>query len=491
MASELKEEVPTKLFLNNEYVESTNKEKLCVYNPATGDLVSQNVPQANEEDVNLAIHHATQAFKTGPWRTMANPLRRKILWNFSQLLEQHTAQLSQLSRLTLGAPIANIGSGEITFAAEIFEYYAGWVDKYAGESYSEAGDGMYKIVRHEALGVCTGIIPWNTPLASIAIKAAPALAMGNVFILKPSEKTPFAALALGALIKKAGFPPGVFQVLCGDGRVGAMLAGHMDVHKVSFTGSVATGKKIQQTAAMSNLKRVTLELGGKSPAVVFDDCNLENAVKWCVRGLVDNSGQICHAATRVYVQEEVATKFTEMYRVALEAKTIGDPGLASTDLGPLVDKAQFERVSGFIHRATVDGQGGQLLTGGKRHGEQGYFMEPTVFVSSPNKSEIHTQEIFGPVAILNTFKTEAEVLERANGSNFGLMSGVFTRDITRALRFSSAVESGVVGINCISSPNILCPFGGLKESGIGREMGHYALRAYTEPKTVLINMASN
>lgn len=257
----------------------------------------------------------------------------------------------------------------MTYIHQSFKYNAGWIDKFAGESYPQE-DGFLKIVRNEPLGVTVGIVPWNGPLGSVGLKAGPALATGNIFILKPSEKTPFASLALGALIKEAGFPPGVFQVLSGDGSTGALLASHMRVRKVSFTGSVATGKKIQEMAARSNLKRVTLELGGKSPAVVFDDCNLDNAVTWTVNALAANTGQVCFAATRVYVQEGIYDEFIKRYKTAMQEriKTIGDPDEDATMMGPLVDKAQFERVSGFIERGQK-GQG-KLLTGGGRIGEK-------------------------------------------------------------------------------------------------------------------------
>ena len=337
------------------------------------------------------------------------------------------------------------------------------------------------------MGVTAGIVPWNGPLGTVGLKAAPALATGNCFILKPSEKTPFAALALGPLIKEAGFPPGVFQVLSGDGSTGALLASHMRVRKVSFTGSIPTGKKIQKMAAESNLKRVTLELGGKSPAVVFDDCNLDNAVTWCVNALAANTGQVCFAATRVYVQEGIFDKFAEMYKAKLEerAKTIGDPDQQDTIMGPLVDEAQFKRVSGFIERGQSQGT---ILTGGKRVGDSGFFIEPTVFQNVNNDAEIYQQEIFGPVSILNSFKTEEEVMKKANATEYGLMAGVFTQDINKALRVASDFDSGMVGVNCVSMMFLNAPFGGSKQSGLGRECGRHALTAFTELKTIMVNM---
>lgn len=363
-----------------------------------------------------------------------------------------------------------------------------WSDKFAGESYPQE-DGFLKIVRNEPLGVTAGIIPWNGPIGNVGLKAGPALATGNCFILKPSEKTPFAALALLPLIKEAGFPPGVFQVLSGDGSTGALLASHMRVRKVSFTGSIPTGKKIQEMAAKSNLKRVTLELGGKSPAVVFDDCNLDNSVTWTVNAITGHSGQVCFAASRVYVQEGIYDKFIEKYKSQFveRTKALGDPDAESTMLGPLVDEAQFKRVTGFIERGKQQ-ESGTLLAGGARIGETGYFIEPTIFTNVKEDSEIHKDEIFGPVSVIRTFTTEEEVMEMSNNSEYGLMAGVFTQDINKAMRVASAFDSGMVGINCISLMMTQAPFGGSKQSGVGRESGIHALRAFTDPKTIMVNM---
>lgn len=286
----------------------------------------------------------------------------------ADLIEENAMDLAALTRTTLGAPFGSFGSFEIKLAAEGFRYFGGWTDKFPGESYPQE-DGFLKIVRNEPLGVTCGIIPWNGPLGNIGMKAGPALATGNCFILKPSEKTPFAALALGVLIKEAGFPPGVFQIISGDGSTGALLASHMRVRKVSFTGSTTTGRRIQEMAAKSNLKRVTLELGGKSPAVVFDDCNLDNAVTWCANAITANTGQVCFAASRVYVQEGIYPKFVELYKKAMaeKAKTVGDPDVESTTIGPLVDKMQYDRVTGFIERGRSQGN---LLVGGANLGDK-------------------------------------------------------------------------------------------------------------------------
>ncbi|KAL4888905.1 aldehyde dehydrogenase [Aspergillus ambiguus] len=476
--------LPTQVFINNQYVEAKSPQKFSVFNPKDGTLVSDKVPLAGQEDVDVAVGAAEAAFPN--WKKVPATERRDLLHKFASLIDQHAEQLAVLTRLTLGAPYDSFGKFEGAMAAEAFRYYAGYVDKFGGESHPQE-NGFLKITRHEPLGVTAGVVPWNGPLGTVGLKAAPALATGNCFILKPSEKTPFAALALGWLIKEAGFPPGVFQVLSGDGSTGAIIARHMRIRKISFTGSIPTGKKIQQMAAESNLKRVTLELGGKSPAVVFDDCNLENAVTWCVNAIAANTGQVCFAASRVYVQEGIRDQFVAKYKAALEerAKTIGDPDDRSTIMGPLVDNSQFKRVMGFIERGAAQGT---LLTGGNRVGDKGCFVAPTVFTDVDLNAEISQNEIFGPVSIVNTFKTEEEVLKKANATEYGLMAGVFTQDINRALRIASEFDSGMVGVNCVSLNMLNVPFGGSKQSGLGRECGRNALEHFTEPKTVMINL---
>lgn len=479
-----KTNLPKQLFINNEYVSAKNPKKLELYNPKDGSLVANDIDNAGAEDVDIAVAAAEKAFPA--WKKMAPNTRRDIMMKFADLIEKHGEALAELTRITLGAPYGSFGKFETGLAAEAFRYNAGWIDKFAGESFPQE-DGFLKIVRNEPLGVTAGIVPWNGPLGTVGLKAAPALATGNCFILKPSEKTPFASLALGPLIIEAGFPPGVLQVLSGDGVTGALISSHMRIRKVSFTGSIATGKRVQEAAAKSNLKRVTLELGGKSPAVVFDDCNLENAITWTANAITANTGQVCFAASRVYVQEGIYDKFVEGYKKAMQAssKTIGDPDKADTVMGPLVDQAQFDRVSGFIERGKSQGK---LLTGGSRVGEKGFFIEPTAFEGVADDAEIITNEIFGPVSVINSFKTEEEIMQKANDTNFGLMAGVFTQDINKALRVASDFDSGMVGINCVSLMMMTTPFGGTKESGLGRECGSAALRAFTDPKTIMINM---
>lgn len=481
-----KKNLPKQLFINNEYVDSKSNQKFSIYNPSNGSLVADDIPVAGEEDVDLAVEAAEKAFPA--WKAMKATDRRVIMLKFADLLDKYNSELAELSQITMGAPYEAWGQFEVDMASQQFRYYEGWIDKFPGESFAQ-DDGFIKVVRNEPLGVTAGITPWNGPAGNFAMKAAPALVTGNCFILKPSEKAPLSSIALGVLAKEAGFPPGVLQVLPGDGSTGAILASHMRIAKISFTGSIGTGKRVQELAAKSNLKRVTLELGGKSPAVVFNDANLENAVEWCANMITANTGQVCIAASRVYVQEGIYDKFIEAYKKAIIARreTVGDPVKNTTKIGPLADKLQFDRVMGFIDRAQAN-KSGDLITGGNRIGNTGYFVEPTVFANVDLDSEIHLNEIFGPVSVVRTFKTEEEVLKLSNNTNYGLMAGVFTQDINRALRIASEFESGMVGINCVSLFSIVAPFGGSKESGLGRECGVHALRAYTDPKTVMINM---
>ncbi|CEL11101.1 hypothetical protein ASPCAL14208 [Aspergillus calidoustus] len=476
--------LPAQLYINGKFVDSHSDERHSLYSPVDETLICDQVQHATAEDVDAAVDAAITAFN-GPWRKFTGAQRGEALLKLAALMLEHKEELAWLDAAPIGKT-TSFALREVELAAENLRYYAGWADKYAGESYP-ADDGFVKIVRHEPLGVTVAINPWNGPIVIMSMKLGPALATGNVMILKPSEKTPFAATRLAALATEAGIvPPGVIQCLPGAGATGALLANHMKVRKISFTGSVATGKRVQQAAASSNLKRVTLELGGKSPSAIFEDCNFDNAVHWSVLAITFNAGQACYAASRLYVQETIAERFTAVFAEKMKEKIqqIGDPTKAETQIGPLADKGQLARVASFFANDNPT----QVLVGGKQHGEKGCFWEPTVLYNPPDDAQVYREEIFGPVVCVRTFKDEEEFLRMANDSEFGLMAGVFTQDINRAMRLSAGLDSGVVGINCVSYINIQAPFGGTKQSGIGREHSHYALRSYTEPKTVLINM---
>ncbi|CAI7606252.1 unnamed protein product [Penicillium manginii] len=484
----------TKLYINGEYVEPKAGKTYTLYNPADDSAISDKIPIAEVADVDAAVDAAESAFN-GPWGQFTGAQRSACLRKLADLLEDddRLIKLLTLDAQSTGNPVSIIPTREKTYILGHLLYYAGWTDKLRGDYYP-ADDGFVKLVRQEPLGVelteansvCVGINPFNAPIATLFMKAAPCLATGNVLILKPSEQSPLGSLAIAPLFEAAGIPKGVFQVLTGAGDTGALLAKHMRVRKISFTGSIPTGKKIQIAAAQSNLKRVTLELGGKSPALVFEDADLENALTWTVNAILARSGQVCVAASRVYVQQSIAKEFIEKYTERMRAAVdkIGDPLDKATVMGPLVNKTALERVSKMIERGKNEAE---LVVGGIRHGEQGCFVEPTVFLNPQKGAQIYSDEIFGPVAVVKTFETEEEVLKMANDTEYGLMSGVFTKDINRAMRVSAKLESGVVGVNCVSYMNVQVPFGGKKQSGLGREYGEYALRAFTEPKTVLIN----
>ncbi|KAK1145094.1 hypothetical protein N8T08_004527 [Aspergillus melleus] len=478
--------IPTQLFINGEFTESSSPERFSIYNPADGSLITDKIQYAVSDDVDQAVRSAQAAFRNKAWAGITSQERGRVLKRIAKAIEENKEELAWLDRIAMGKPVTN-GIGEAQFTADIFEYYAGWADKHAGETFP-ADDGFLKIVQHEPLGVCAGILPWNGPMATIAFKAAPALATGNVIILKPSEKSPLSALRLASLLTDI-LPPGVLQVLNGAGATGELLARHPDIRKISFTGSGLTGKKIQRAAAESNLKRVTLELGGKTPAGIFDDCNLDNAVQWATKAITSNSGQICIAASRVYVQESIAEKFIAAFVKSIQAsaENIGDPNSKDTHFGPLADKAQFTRVQTFF---SEDAGKTQILTGGKQHGETGYFFQPTVLYNPDPQAAVYKNEIFGPVACVRTFKDEEDFLQMANDTEYGLNAAVFTKDINRAMRISSRLESGTVGINCVTMLHYQVPFGGSKQSGFGRELGAYGLKSYTEPKSIYVNLNS-
>lgn len=444
-----------KHYINGEYVESKCKETYTVRNPKDDSVLSDQMAAAGEEDVEAAVVAAEAAFD-GPWSSFSGQQRTTCLNKLCAILEEKLEDILTLDSQASGNPVSIIPTREKNYIITALRYYAGWTDKQKGDYFPD-DDGFVKIVRHEPLGVCAAVNPYNAPIATFIFKAAPALATGNVLILKPSEKTPFGSLALAPLFEEAGIPKGVVQVLSGAGKTGALLASHMRIRKISFTGSVSTGKKIQIAAAQSNLKRVTLELGGKSPACVFEDANLDNALTWTVNALLARSGQVCVAATRVYVQKSIAKEFIDKYIAKLKeaADRLGDPQDPNTGLGPLVDTLALERVTGMIERAKQDAE---LVVGGSRRGDKGCFVEPTVFLNPKAGSEILEKEVFGPVSIVKTFETEEEVITAANNTEYGLMAGVFTRDISRALRVSAKLDAGVVGVNCVSyvCPPLLC-----------------------------------
>ncbi|EMC95144.1 hypothetical protein BAUCODRAFT_527683 [Baudoinia panamericana UAMH 10762] len=406
---------------------------------------------------------------------------------FADLAEQHAANLAKADSLPTGKPVGANQFFDIAHMVEVYRYYAGWADKIAGESYSD-DDGTYKIVQYEPLGVCAGIASWNATFLYVAWKIAPALAAGNTFIFKSSEKSPLGALALGPLFAEAGFPSGVVQFVSGAAECGNALASHPQIAKISFTGSTSVGRKIQDAATRSNMKRVTLELGGKSPAIVFPDAPIDIALRSVGNGFLANSGQICVAGSRVFVHEDIADTFVAGLKAIFE-KASEDLGASplelTTEHGPVVDHQQFATVMRYI---SIGKETATLITGGQRKGSHGCFVEPTIFSNPLENSPVLREEIFGPVLVVKTFKTEDEVVAMANDTTYGLSATLYTTDITRAMRVARRLESGAVSINAPHLPNKSTPFGGKKQSGNGRELGKHGLLAYLEPKTIHVNM---
>ncbi|KAH7463338.1 Aldehyde dehydrogenase [Fusarium oxysporum f. sp. matthiolae] len=476
----------TNLYINGKYVPSSTGETLTIYSPNDDSLVEDKIQVASEADIDDAVKAAQAAFPG--WKNTPSLRRAAIMNKFADLLDANVERLATLEGKAMGQPIS-IARANISIATSIWRYYAGAASKIAGESLPPDADNLYKIVQYEPLGVCAGICAWNGSHLQTSWKAAPAVAAGNTFVLKSSEKTPIALCQYGDLFREAGFPPGVINVVAGAGKVGALLAGHMDIAKVAFTGSVATGRAVQLAATKFNLKRVTLELGGKSPAIIFNDANIANAIYHSSTTFLRNSAQVCVAASRVLVQEDIASKFIQELKVAFEKATtqIGDPSSEKTAFGPLADKKHFDHVKKFVDDSKAEGI--EVLAGGDRIGDKGTYLQPTVLLNPGLDSRVYREEIFGPVLCVRTFKDEEEAIKLANDSRFGLGSTIYTADIARALRMAGQIEAGTIGINTGFVPNKATPFGGWKESGLGREGGSEGIKGYLQAKTIHINMA--
>ncbi|KAF7563731.1 hypothetical protein G7046_g380 [Stylonectria norvegica] len=479
----LKYEQPTGLFIDNKFVPGSGA-KFAVFNP-TNDEEIITLQGASEEDVDTAVHAARKAFE-GEWSELAALQRGNLLLKLSELIDRDRKLIASIDALDNGKTYSTALSQDIDASSNVFKYYAGAADKITGQTI-ETSPAKLAYVLKEPLGVCGQIIPWNYPFMMLAWKVAPALACGNTVILKPAEQTPLSALYFGNLVIEAGFPPGVVNILPGLGSVtGKALAEHLDVDKIAFTGSTATGRAIMKSAA-TNLKNITLECGGKNPSIVFEDADLEQAVRWCHVGIMGNQGQVCISTSRIYVHEAVYEKFLQRFvEVTKEHHKLGDPFHEDTWQGPQVSKQQYEKVLSYIE----DGKkcGARLLHGGAKHGEKGYFIEPTVFADTTEDMKIVQEEIFGPVVVVSKFGTTQEVLTKANASEFGLAAAVFTENIKLAHRVARKLQSGMVFVNSSGDAHFGVPFGGYKMSDIGRELGQYAMDAYTQSKAVHVNL---
>ncbi|KAK4060386.1 hypothetical protein Trihar35433_10250 [Trichoderma harzianum] len=474
---------PIGLFINNEWVEGVDKKKFEVVNPATEEVITS-VCEGTEKDVDLAVAAARKAFNT-TWRKIAPGERGRLMLKLADLAEKNLDLLAAVESLDNGKSIT-MARGDVGAVVGCIRYYGGWADKIEGKTLDIAPD-MFNYTRHEPLGVCGQIIPWNFPLLMLAWKIGPALATGNTIVMKTAEQTPLSALVFANLVKEAGFPPGVFNLISGFGKTaGAAISSHMDIDKVAFTGSTVVGRQIMKAAAASNLKKVTLELGGKSPNIVFNDADIEQAISWVNFGIYFNHGQTCCAGTRIFVQEGIYDKFLEAFKKRALANKVGDPFHHETFQGPQVSQLQFDRIMGYIQSGKEEGATVEI--GGERHGEKGYFIQPTVFSNVTADMKIMREEIFGPVAAIAKFKDEEEVIQMGNDSNYGLAAAVHTRDLNTAIRVSNEIQAGTVWVNCYNLLHHQMPFGGYKESGIGRELGEAALANYTQNKSVAIRL---
>ncbi|CAO3701745.1 hypothetical protein G6F70_005601 [Rhizopus microsporus] len=471
--------VHTQLFINNDFVPGRGP-LIETINPANEQVLCK-VHSADESDVNLAVDAAYQCYYT-TWRKVAPAERGRLLNKLADLMERDKDELATLDAVDNGKSFVIARDVDVTDSINCYRYFAGWADKIHGKTIDTTFDKLC-YTRHEPLGVVGAVIPWNYPTMMAAWKFAPALAAGNCIVMKSSEITPLSTLKFAELVKEAGFPAGVVNVITGFGHTtGAYLTAHPKVSKMAFTGSTFTGRKIMEASAGSNLKKLQLELGGKSAQIVCADADLASAAYWACGGIFNNHGQSCNAGSRIFVHESVHDKFVELFIEEAKKIKIGDPFDEDTFQGPQINKSQFEKILNYIEIGKKEGA--KVAYGGKRWGKIGYYIEPTVFVNCHNDMRIMREEIFGPVVAIGTFKDIDEAIELANDSEYGLAGGVYTKDIDVAIKVTNEVKAGTMWINCYDVFDQSTPFGGYKQSGFGKELGKYALQEYTQVKVV-------
>jgi acyl-CoA reductase-like NAD-dependent aldehyde dehydrogenase len=474
-----------KMMIGGRSTEADSGDTFEVIDPATGSVLTH-VPRGGQADVDAAVAAAREAFDDKRWSGLRPGKRSEILFKVGELIKRNIPELAQLEALDAGKPVS-LASGEIWSAGEVFRYYSGWPTKIYGET-NPSDDSMFIYSLREPVGVCGGIIPWNFPLVMAAWKVAPALAFGNTVVLKPAEQTPLTALRLAELCGEAGVPDGVVNVVTGFGEeAGQALAQHHDVDKVAFTGSTEVGRKILH-ASEGNLKRVTLELGGKSPNIVFADANMKRASKGSMMGVFVNSGQVCTAGTRILVESSVHDDFVASLVDATSSMKLGNPLEEDTGMGPVVSQEQLHRVTGYIDIGRSEGA--EVVAGGERRADlgAGYFVQPTVFAGVRNDMRIAQEEIFGPVAAVIEVGDVDEAIAVANDTIYGLAAAVWTNDVTKAHRVARGIKAGTVWVNTTGLFDPAVSFGGYKQSGFGRELGKHSLEAYTENKSVWVNL---
>ncbi|KAI0280870.1 NAD-dependent aldehyde dehydrogenase [Russula aff. rugulosa BPL654] len=457
---------PTGVFIDGQFSAGSNG--------TTIEYVFTAVAEGTAKDVDRAVSAARRAYETSWGLKVPGPRRGELLNKLADLMERDADELAALEALDNGKTFNWARGADLSMSIATLRYYAGWADKIHGQVI-ETHEGKLSYTRHEPIGVVGQIIPWNFPLLMMAWKIGPALATGNCVIVKPSEFTPLTALRVCTLITEAGFPPGVVNVVTGYGETA-----------VAFTGSTLTGRKVMEAAARSNLKNVTLELGGKSPNIIFNDADLDLAVDWAAHGIYFNHGQCCCAGSRIFVQSGIYDEFLKRFTAKSQSVKLGDPFVNDSHQGPQVSQIQYDRIMGYIDSGKQ--QGAKVHLGGERHGTEGYWIQPTIFTETRPDMRIVQEEIFGPVCVVIKFEDEADVMRQANDTLYGLAAAVFTTDITRAFQVAHKLHAGTVWVNCTNSLHENVPFGGYKQSGIGRELGEYALNNYTNVKAVQVNL---